>query len=283
VATERRPRVSTSSSDEMSSGRVVHVAASPSDRRAALRRRRRARLAGGGVLLAALLVGGALSVSSGGLPDAPPQPRPAAEPPAACGAEPPSPPQPRRYDSPEQMLERGVDYGAVIKTSCGNITIDLLEGKAPANVNSFVFLARRGFYDGLIWHRVEPGSLIQTGDPNGVPGDEPDGPGYSVPDEYPPRDNQYVYGVVAMSNTMPHTDSGGSQFFIIIHKPIEGRPKSAPAGLRAEYSIFGRASASSEETLDRIGGKKTPSRGTPAEAVRPIVPIYVDSIEITES
>lgn len=252
-------------------------------RRTALARRRRARLVGVSLLLGAVIVAGLISPGgSGELPvDAPKQPA-IEKPPAACEAKPPPAAQPRHYDSPERVLERGVDYGAVIRTSCGDITVDLLEEKAPANVNSFVFLAREGFYDGLIWHRVEADSLIQTGDPNGTPGKEPDGPGYTIPDEYPAKDNKYVYGVVAMSNDMAGTDSGGSQFFIVIHKPIEGRPGSAPAGFRADYSIFGRASPSSEETLDTIGGKKTPTQGVPAKAVKPIVPIYVESIEITE-
>jgi len=202
---------------------------------------------------------------------------------AACKATRPPQARPQRYESPPLALKAGADYGAVISTSCGDITIDLAEGKAPENVNSFVFLARRGFYDGLIWHRVVPNSIIQSGDPNGVPGEPPEGPGYTVPDEYPVQGSVYVRGVVAMANKGPFTDSAGSQFFIVTHKGISEDVAVEPAGLEPHYSIIGRVARTSFDVLDEIGEKETRGSGAPGEANTPIVPIYIESIRVTET
>jgi len=81
---------------------------------------------------------------------APRSPRATTLPRAACGAQPPPEAQPQQYEAPQDVLEPGVDYSAVLKTSCGSIRIDLLEEQAPATVNNFVFLAREGFFDGLV-------------------------------------------------------------------------------------------------------------------------------------
>jgi peptidylprolyl isomerase len=150
----------------------------------------------------------------------------------------------------------------------------LLEDSAPISVNNFVFLAREGFYDGLIWHRVEGDSVIQTGDPNGQNGVEPDGPGYAIDDEPPTKASEYVYGVVGMANSGPNT--GGSQFFIVVHK-------GGPAGFPPNYSIFGEVAESSYEALEAI--RKLPTKGgnDPVEAVKPIVPVYIESIDIVET
>lgn len=193
---------------------------------------------------------------------------------AACDAEPPPEPSPKQYEAPGNVLQRGIDYGAVITTSCGKISIDLLEGKTPINVNSFVFLAQEGFFDGLEWYRVERNSVIQTGDPNNVVFEEPDGPGYTIEDELPEEPKEYIFGAVAIGNE-GRPDSGGSQFFIVIHE-------NRPAGYQPAYSIFGRVDESSYEVLREIG--KQPTRGgrEPLEAVRPTVPIFIESIEIVE-
>ncbi len=243
-----------------------------------LRRRRIARVAGVSGVLAVVL---SLALTAGREGDQKQtgsvQGTPSPEPTAACDASPPGPADPQQYDSaPPMALEEGVDYAAVVRTSCGDIEFDLLEEKARETVNNFVFLAREGYYDGLIWHRVERNAVIQTGDPNGFNGQPPDGPGYSIPDELPERPNEYVYGIVGMANSGP--DTGGSQFFIVVHPADQG-----PAGYRPFYAIFGEVDPSSYETLDRIEAVETDiGNPDPAEAVKPLVPIYIETIEILE-
>jgi peptidylprolyl isomerase len=261
-------------------------------RMAALRRRRNIRL-GGALVVVAALVGLAIFNSgkdepktpAGGSPTSVPTGGPtdgAATPPpadvAACGAKPPPAAKPKTdYKKPDQVMKPGVDYGAVINTSCGPIEIDLLEKDTPENVNNFIFLAKEGFYDGLIWHRVEQNSVLQTGDPNGINGTEPDGPGYSIKDELPEKSKEYVYGVVGMANAGP--DTGGSQFFIVIHK-------NSPAGYQPFYSIFGRVIGTEDgspvDVLEKMGAVPTNTGAPPPEDVKPVQPIYIESIEITE-
>ncbi|HVF52003.1 MAG TPA: peptidylprolyl isomerase [Actinomycetota bacterium] len=192
----------------------------------------------------------------------------------ACGGEEPPEAKPKQYKQPKNVLEVGVDYEAVFKTSCGDIRVDLLEKETPATVNNFVFLAQEGFYDGTIWHRVEQNFVIQGGDPDGLNGQPPDGPGYTIPDEFPKKANEYVYGVLAMANN-GQPNSGGSQFFIVVHEPPD------PAGLQPAYSIFGSVDESSYEVVDAIAKLETNVGATdPAEAVKPITPVYIESIEI---
>ena len=266
-------------------------------REAALRRRRNVRLLGTLALLA-VLIGGAIVFSKddrstppgaqGGAEETPDQ-QPTE---AACGAEVPPEADPKTdYAEPDQVMEEGVDYSALITTSCGTIEIDLLEDEAPISVNNFIFLAQEGYYDGLIWHRVEQNSVLQTGDPNGLNGVPPDGPGYEIKDELPEKSNEYIYGVVGMANSGPNT--GGSQFFIVIQK-------NRPAGYQPFYSIFGKVTggetqATKEEigcnpegddvipTLEAIGCQPTNTGASdPAEAVKPLVPVFIESIEIQE-
>ncbi len=185
---------------------------------------------------------------------------------------------PKQYESPPPLeLIEGVDYSAVISTSCGDLELDLSEDPAvEQNVANFVFLAREGFYNGLTWHRVEKDSVIQAGDPDGVAGVPPDGPGYTVPDEPPSGGEAYTYGVVGIANQgIP--DSGGSQFFIVL------RPPGSPVGYPPNYAIVGQIAKGSYDVLDTIQSQPVAGVGSPAEAVVPVVPIYINSIEITES
>jgi cyclophilin family peptidyl-prolyl cis-trans isomerase len=256
-------------------------------REAEMRRRRWARLGAVGLVLA-LIVG--LAIFSGddeGADDgnepsssAPETPEETAPEPGgvACGGEAPQPADPQQYDSaPDLALEDGVDYGAVIHTSCGDIEMDLLEEKAPKTVANFVFLSEEGFYDGLIWHRVERDSVIQTGDPNGQNGVEPDGPGYQIEDEFPDKAKEYVYGVVGLANAGPGT--GGSQFFIVVHDPEGGEP----AGFQPFYSIFGEVAEGSYPTLEEISKQETQGGADPTQATVPIEAIYIESIDITRN
>jgi cyclophilin family peptidyl-prolyl cis-trans isomerase len=205
----------------------------------------------------------------------------------ACDGPKPPAASPKQYPSPPPLeLEEGVDYSAVISTSCGDIEMDLDEDQ-DKTVANFIFLAREGFYDGLIWHRVELNAVIQTGDPDGFGLQEPNGPGYSIPDEPPEKANVYTYGVVGMANTgQPNT--GGSQFFIVTHDPPQDRKegrKAQPAGYPPQYAVLGEVDPSSYEVLEEIGKQRTfgSAAADQAEAVKPIVPIYINSIEIIEN
>ncbi|MCA9931045.1 MAG: peptidylprolyl isomerase [Anaerolineales bacterium] len=110
---------------------------------------------------------------------------------------------------PENILEPGVDYQAIISTEKGEMRLDLYEDEAPLTVNNFIFLANQGFYDGTTFHRVLQDFMAQGGDPSGTGAG---GPGYEFADE---TDNGLVFdrrGLLAMANGGP--DTNGSQFFI---------------------------------------------------------------------
>lgn len=116
----------------------------------------------------------------------------------------------QQYDSPpEQVIEPGTEYIARIKTDKGDIVAELAADKAPETVNNFVFLARDGFYDGVIFHRVIDNFMAQTGDPTGT---GRGGPGYRFKDEFHPDLRHDQAGVLSMANAGPNTN--GSQFFI---------------------------------------------------------------------
>ena len=121
------------------------------------------------------------------------------------------------------QIETNRTYYATIKTNKGDIRLQLNPAEAPLTVNNFVALAQDGFYDGVVFHRVEPRFVIQGGDPTGT---GRGGPGYRFKDE--PVKRPYKAGTVAMANAGPNTN--GSQFFIC----LEDQP-----GLPPNYTIFG--------------------------------------------
>lgn len=132
------------------------------------------------------------------------------------------------YTQAEQVMEANIDYKAVLKTSVGDITIDLLEKETPLTVNSFLFLAGKSFYKDMIFHRVIKNFVIQTGDPTGTGSG---GPGYYVKNEITER--KYGPYVVGMANSGP--DTNGSQFFI-----TSGNiPKGNSEYMDGKYTIFG--------------------------------------------
>lgn len=149
----------------------------------------------------------------------------------ACGGSQPKgavEPKPQ-FSAPAQVLQEGKRYTAEIQTSCGTIVIELLADRAPQTVNSFVFLARQGFFDGQRIHRLDASiDVIQGGDPTGT---GQGGPGYTVPDELT-GDESYGPGTLAMANS-GSPNSGGSQFFLITG-PNGHRLDDNPA-----YTIFG--------------------------------------------
>ena len=138
----------------------------------------------------------------------------------------------KTFSAPEdQKLDpTGKAYFATIKTAKGDIRMQLFPDVAPKHVNSFIFLSRQGFYDGLNFHRVEPGFVIQGGDPAG---NGTGGPGYSVDAEFN-SENPVPHrgGTLAMARS-GDPNSAGSQFYIV----LEDGP--APTSLDGQYTVFG--------------------------------------------
>jgi cyclophilin family peptidyl-prolyl cis-trans isomerase len=110
---------------------------------------------------------------------------------------------------PEMVIDSKKKYKARLKTSKGDIVIELFADKVPNTVNNFVFLAREGFYDGTTFHRVIKQFMIQGGDPTGT---GRGGPGYKFADEFNPTLKHNAPGILSMANAGPNTN--GSQFFI---------------------------------------------------------------------
>ncbi len=134
-------------------------------------------------------------------------------------------PTPMTYaERPELTIDPDKKYTAIIETTKGTLRIQLKPDLAIQTVNSFIFLAREGYYDGVTFHRVIPGFMAQGGDPTGTGSGDP---GYSLPAEF--SDVPYVRGTVGMART-DDPDSGGSQFFITFGE----RPN-----LNGQYTVFG--------------------------------------------
>jgi len=177
-------------------------------------------------------------------------------------AEKPATPVRSFTDAPQRCLKDGVDYKATFETSEGSFTVDLLEKRAPGTVNNFVVLARNGFFDGLTFHRVVPGFVIQGGDPKG---DGSGGPGYKVV-EAPPKHVRYSPGVVAMAKTQfEPSGTSGSQFFVVTGTKYQFAP---------EYALLGKISGG-QETVDRIA-----AADANAQSGAPVSPIVIDSIRV---
>lgn len=169
------------------------------------------------------------------------------------------------YTQPEQVLEEGVNYGAIIRTSSGDIEIDLFESETPQTVNSFLFLTKERFFDGLIFHRVIQDFVIQGGDPRG---DGTGGPGYQIPDEITER--TYESYTLGMANSGP--DTNGSQFFITSGNILE----QSIQALNGNYTIFGKVT-SGFAVVDSIERVETDVND------RPINPVVIESIQIVEN
>lgn len=133
-----------------------------------------------------------------------------------------------RFAKPEQVIDpTKFDYYAELETSKGIIGIDLFENEAPNTVNSFVFLALNRYFEGIVFHRVIPGFVAQTGDPTGT---GMGGPGYQFGLEVTPKLNYDRKGVLGMARTMD-PNSNGSQFFITY---------GPTPNLNQQYTIFGQ-------------------------------------------
>ena len=127
---------------------------------------------------------------------------------------------------PDMVIDPKKKYTATLHTDKGDIVLDLFADKAPRTVNNFVFLARQGFYDGTIFHRVINDFMVQGGDPTGT---GRGGPGYRFNDETRNNPNKHERGVLSMANAGPNTN--GSQFFIT-HVPCPW--------LDGKHTVFGK-------------------------------------------
>jgi peptidyl-prolyl cis-trans isomerase B (cyclophilin B) len=140
---------------------------------------------------------------------------------------------------------------ATLHTSHGAIGIELFEDDAPTTVDNFLKLARDGFYDGVVFHRVIPDFMIQGGDPTGTGSG---GPGYTFDDE--PNEHPVARGALAMANAGPNTN--GSQFFIVT--------ADACPWLDGKHTVFGRVT-SGMDVVDGISQLETDGRDRPREDV----------------
>ena len=158
------------------------------------------------------------------------------------------------------VIDTDKRYTATMVTSHGTLVIALDPLAAPKTVNSFVFLARYHYYDGVIFHRIIPGFVLQGGDPTGT---GTGGPGYKFADELP-APGRYQVGSLAMANAGPNTN--GSQFFVI----------SGPDGVRLppQYALFGAVVSGGEvvAAIDALGTRS----GKPSETVT------IESVTIAE-
>jgi cyclophilin family peptidyl-prolyl cis-trans isomerase len=194
--------------------------------------------------------------------------------PVACGATAPADAnkQPQQFAKPPPMkIDPNKTYTATLDTSCGTIAIQLLTDRAPQTVNSFVFLAGKGYFDGTHFHRIDTSiEIIQGGDPTAT---GQGGPGYTIPDELTGNES-YGPGVVAMANAGPNT--GGSQFFIV-YGPKGHNLDSAP-----NYTIFGRI-VKGLGVVKRIA--KIPVLDTSAGSAgqQPSETVYIDKVTVTVS
>jgi peptidyl-prolyl cis-trans isomerase B (cyclophilin B) len=214
------------------------------------------------IVLIALLTG-ACGGDSGGPPVTSPAYERFRSQPTACGAEAPGPAVDMSFEAPEDLDLTGT-VEAVITTSCGEIRIDLDPSVAPATVNSFVFLAEQGYFDGTAAHRVVPGYIVQAGDPTASGGGYP---GYRLPDELPGPDFLYAAGTVAMANAGANT--GGSQFFIML----------GDVALPPSYAVFGQVTAGAD-TLARIASVPLSINTATFEESVPRETIYLERVEI---
>ena len=148
---------------------------------------------------------------------------------------------------------------AIFETSMGDFTIELYTDKAPKTTENFIKLVQQGYYDGIIFHRVIDGFMIQGGDPTGT---GRGGPGYTILDEFDPSLKHDSAGILSMANAGPNT--GGSQFFITL----------APTPhLDGKHAVFGKV-IKGMDVVYKIG--KVPT----GQGDRPVLPVTIKSIKI---
>jgi cyclophilin family peptidyl-prolyl cis-trans isomerase len=164
---------------------------------------------------------------------------------------------------PEGTLDPGKTWQLTFETNCGDFTVDLNLALAPETTASLVFLAREGFYDDTVFHRIVPAFVIQGGDPTQT---GTGGPGYATLD-VPPGSVRYTKGTVAMAKS-PFEPAGtaGSQFFVV---------SSDGVNLQPEYAVVGEVTEGLD-VVERIGALGD-------ENERPTQPVVVRTVTVTES
>ena len=147
-------------------------------------------------------------------------------------------------------------------TSLGDFQVELFEGRAPATTKNFIDLVEKGYYDGIVFHRVIAGFMLQGGCPDG---NGRGGPGYTIPDEFHDELTHDSEGVLSMANSGPNT--GGSQFFVTL---------AATAWLDGKHAVFGKVTEGIE-TVQTIGTTPTgPGDG-------PLEPVVMETVRITSA
>jgi len=170
---------------------------------------------------------------------------------------------------PAMQIDVAKKYTAQFDTSLGKFEIELLAAESPITVNNFVFLARQGYYDGTVFHRIIKEFMIQGGDPTGTGGGSP---GYKFADELPPK-HSYEPGIMAMANSGANTN--GSQFFICTGyqaKNLDSYPN---------YTQFGRVS-SGMDVVQKLASVPVGINSSGTEMSRPLNPPKINKITIVE-
>lgn len=169
---------------------------------------------------------------------------------------------PKKLDGPPPVLVKpGINYLATVQTSKGTFYINLFEKDAPRTVSNFIYLARKKFFDGLVFHRVVPGHVIQGGDPLGTGyGDA----GYTIPFEKSPH--KHLEGSVGMARSGDDMNSASSQFYIC----LQPRPF-----LDGKYTVFGRV-YKGMDVVRKIGKVETD------DSEKPLKPVYIHRVIIHE-
>jgi len=191
----------------------------------------------------------------------------------ACGGKVPPKadrPKPQFAGPPPLTIDPSATYTATIETSCGTIEAELLAKTATDAVNSFVFLAQQGFYDGQTFHRIAKKFVIQGGDPLGT---GTGGPGYEFP--VTTTDGFSFDGPGVLAYAHAQTGGNGSQFFITL---AEAPNLDPPNG---QYTIFGSVTKG-QDVLDAIASVPTVA-GPSGEPSQPTEAVYIDSVTIAES
>jgi cyclophilin family peptidyl-prolyl cis-trans isomerase len=216
------------------------------------------------IAIVALLAG--CGGSSGSSSDTSSQSSSAGGLPAGCKGVAKPKPKHVKLQRPPQTVKRGEKLTATISTSCGSFEIALDTRDSPKTVNSFADLAKRGFYDGLDFHRIVPHFVIQGGDPLG---NGQGGAGYTVV-ERPPANTAYRRGVVAMAKSQFQPPGASSSQFFVVTAP-------ADAGLPPDYAVLGKVTAGMDAVM-RIASLADPKLG--AQGGEPRAPVVIDRVAI---
>jgi peptidyl-prolyl cis-trans isomerase B (cyclophilin B) len=178
----------------------------------------------------------------------------------------PAPKGEQHLKKPKGLLDPSKTWDVRVTTNCGTFTIRLDTKRAPKTSASFAYLVRKGFYDGLTFHRIAPGFVVQGGDPAGTGSG---GPGYTIV-EKPPSDLKYWHGVVAMAKTGTEPDgASGSQFFVVVGQDAQ---------LPAQYALAGRV-VQGLEAVDTIGVQ--PLQDPASTDGPPASPIVIESATLS--